>query len=113
MNKVSKDTAPHYLWGEACDGWWLKQAGKFTVIMESMPSGTSEKIHLHRETEQFFYCLEGLLSVELAGKSVDLMPQEGIAVLPNVAHQAKNKTDAVVRFLVVSCPNSHEDRVDL
>ena len=110
---ASTHTAPHYMWGDACDGWWLKQSGKFTVIAESMPSGASEKNHLHKEMEQFFYCLAGVLSVEISGILFKLKAHEGITVLPGLAHQVKNNTDSVVEFLVISCPNSHEDRVDI
>lgn len=110
---TSTKNAPHFVWGNHCDGWWLKQGGKFTVISETMPAGTSETKHFHAETEQFFYVLEGVLSIELDDVMVELKPHEGIVVAANVVHQVVNCSDNVVQFLVISCPDSHRDRVEV
>ncbi|AKN85121.1 Hypothetical protein FNO222_0357 [Francisella orientalis] len=44
----------HFVWGNLCDGWWLKKGGNFTVIEEMMPPGGLEVKHFHNLTEQFF-----------------------------------------------------------
>lgn len=110
---VSTKTAPHFLWGECCDGWWLKKGGSFTVIEEMMPKGTSEIRHFHHRTEQFFYILEGALILELDGVEHPLKEGDSIVVSPCVLHRVFNKSPQSVRFLVVSCPDSREDRIDL
>ncbi len=61
----SIQTSPHFTWGDACDGWWLHQDEKFTVISERMPPNTAELRHYHQYTEQFFYCLQGELWIQL------------------------------------------------
>lgn len=110
---ISTKTAPHFFWGNHCEGWWLKKNGHFTVICEIMPKGSSEKRHFHRETEQFFYILEGTLSIELDDVVHHLQQNESIAVMSRIKHKVFNQSDQHVKFLVISSPDSHEDRVNV
>ena len=57
MTAICTATAPHYVWGEGCDGWHLVRAAELSVIEERMSPGTSEKPHLHTRARQFFYVL--------------------------------------------------------
>lgn len=109
---ISIKNAPHFLWGKGCDGYWLKKDGLFTIISEMMPSGASEKRHLHRSTEQFFYCLNGILSIELNEQAYILHEGDGIIVPPEAPHAVYNDSDKNVNFLIISCPNLLEDRVN-
>ena len=114
MNEpISLKKAPHYLWGNQCDGWWLKEEGSFTVVSEMMPPGTAEKKHLHKVTDQFFYCLEGSLTIDYQDQTHTIPQSSGLAILPGNPHKVYNKSTENVRFLVISGPNAHEDRVDL
>lgn len=110
---ISNENAPHYIWGNQCDGWWLHQTDKFTVISERMPPNTSEQKHYHHFTEQFFYCLEGTLCIEMSGNSYMLKPHEGLTIPANIGHQVTNRSTMDIKFLVISCPNSHHDRVNI
>lgn len=113
MNKqISMQNAPHYTWGQGCDGWWLKNDGHFTVIAETMPPGTAEKNHYHKATEQFFYCLKGKLTIQFSEDELMLSEHEGCSITPGVPHKVKNMSDETTHFLVISSPNSHNDRVD-
>ena len=112
-NLISKQNAMHYTWGGICDGWWLHQTDKLTVILERMPPHTSEQKHYHHQTEQFFYCLEGELCIETNEGSYKLNANEGFSVFAGIAHQVINQSSSDVTFLVISCPNSHHDRVNL
>jgi mannose-6-phosphate isomerase-like protein (cupin superfamily) len=111
--KFSISNAPHYKWGDICDGWWLKKEGPFTVISERMPPDTAEKKHLHNKTEQFFYCLEGSLTIVCETEKTTLHPHEGLTIKPGCPHQVFNTSTTDVHFLVISCPNAHGDRVEL
>lgn len=111
--KSSIQTAKHYNWGEGCDGWWLLKSDKFTVIEEKMPAGTEEKRHYHAKTDQFFYCLEGKLLIENDGKTIFLEVGEGLHVKAGSVHKIKNTQNQLAQFLVISVPNSHEDRIDV
>lgn len=111
MRAVSTDNAEHYNWGDACDGWHLLAGDDLSVIEERMPPGTAEQRHRHARARQFFYVLEGEAALELEGKVHVLCRGEGLHVPPGAAHQMRNESTADVRFLVVSAPKSHGDRV--
>jgi mannose-6-phosphate isomerase-like protein (cupin superfamily) len=112
---VSTASAEHYTWGETrgevCDGWHLVRAESLSVIEERMPPGASEQRHWHPCSRQFFYVLEGELTMEFDDRTVTLQPNHGIEIAPGSPHQAKNRSDADTRFLVISQPPSHGDRL--
>lgn len=110
---VSKNNALHYIWGNRCDGFWFKKNGNFTVIKEIMPPKSSEIKHFHDVTEQFFYVLEGALHVEIDGAIFELHKNDGITIHPRVVHNVSNQSHDSVSFLVISCPNSHQDRINM
>jgi mannose-6-phosphate isomerase-like protein (cupin superfamily) len=109
---ISRESAPHYQWGEGCDGWHLVKNEALSVIEERMPPGTSERRHLHRRARQFFFVLAGELTMEIEGEEHRLPANHGVEIAPGQAHQAFNRSANDVRFLVVSQPPSHGDRVD-
>jgi quercetin dioxygenase-like cupin family protein len=111
MAAVSRENAEHYVWGEVCDGWHLVRGENLSVIEERMPPGTQEQRHFHERARQFFYVLEGKLTMELAGQEHSLGLGQGLEIAPGQPHQAMNKADGDVRFLVISQPPSHGDRV--
>jgi mannose-6-phosphate isomerase-like protein (cupin superfamily) len=55
--------------------------------------------------------LDGELTMELDGRECVLAVGQGLEIAPGEPHQAKNMADADVRFLVISQPASHGDRV--
>ncbi|HJR13397.1 MAG TPA: cupin domain-containing protein [Rhodanobacteraceae bacterium] len=103
--------AEHYAWGIGCEGWHLLPCDDLSVIEERMPPGTAEQRHLHARSRQFFYVLEGEAVLEMEGAMQVLHPGEGLHVAPGTAHQVRNDSGEAVRFLVVSAPKSHGDRV--
>ena len=42
-----------------------------------------------------------------------LQEHEGLEIAATQEHKVQNKSNEIVQFLVISSPNSHEDRVDL
>ena len=111
MAAISTGNAQHYNWGGVCDGWHLLDEDDLSVIEERMLPGTAEQRHRHAEARQFFYVLEGEAALELAGVSHQLQRGLGLHVPPGAAHQMRNDGVADVRFLVVSAPKSHADRI--
>ncbi|AIF47504.1 cupin domain-containing protein [Dyella japonica] len=111
MGTVSTGNAEHYTWGQGCDGWHLLAGDDLSVIEERMPAGAQEVRHRHERSRQFFYVLEGELTLELDGTVHRLPAGHGLHVPPGVAHQARNEGRADVRMLVVSSPRSHGDRM--
>ena len=108
---ISRDNAEHYTWGDACDGWHLVRESDLGVIEEQMPPGTAEVRHYHHKARQFFYVLSGTAVMEVDGRVVPLTAGQGLHIPPGVPHQIRNESGDPVRFLVVSHPHSHGDRV--
>jgi mannose-6-phosphate isomerase-like protein (cupin superfamily) len=108
---ISRENAEHYVWGEVCDGWHLVKDEKLSVIEESMPAGAAEVRHYHEKAQQFFYVLAGELMMEIEERSTRLPAGTGIRVLPGARHRVSNSSSGPVRFLVISQPPSHGDRV--
>lgn len=109
---VSRKNAEHYQWGEGCDGYFLLKRDGMHVIEERMPSGTAERAHRHERARQLFYVLEGELTMRFAEGDVRVWAGASVEIVPGTVHQARNESGADVRFLVVSVPPSHGDRVD-
>lgn len=109
---ISRDNAQHYTWGNRCDGWFLVRTPDLNIIEEVMPPGTSEARHHHQRARQFFFVLEGELTMEIEHHVLTLHKGEGIEIEPGKAHQAMNQSASHVHFLVTSQPPSHGDRID-
>jgi uncharacterized cupin superfamily protein len=108
---ISIDSAEHYVWGDGCDGWHLMRAPGLSVIEERMPPHTTEARHRHAAARQLFYVLEGELVMEVEGVVHTLGARTALEIAPGLAHQARNESAVDVRFLVVSQPPSHGDRM--
>lgn len=107
---LSIANAEHYTWGGICEGWHLVRGEKLSVIEERMPPGTQEQRHFHVRAYQFFYVLEGELTIDVGDRVELIKPSQGLEILPGQPHQAINRSSGDVRFLVVSQPSSHGDR---
>jgi mannose-6-phosphate isomerase-like protein (cupin superfamily) len=112
VKSISAANAEHYNWGEHCDGWYLVRSDELNIIEERMPPGAAETRHYHVRARQFFYVLEGELTMEIEGEDFVLRVGEGIEIVPGKAHQAMNRSAEATRFLVTSQPPSHGDRVE-
>jgi mannose-6-phosphate isomerase-like protein (cupin superfamily) len=113
MNAIRATNATHYTWGaedEPCDGWHLVRTAELSVILERMPPGTSEVRHYHERARQFFFVLEGELTIQIEQEHFALGLEQGIEVAPMARHQVFNRSSRDVRFLVISQPPSHGDR---
>lgn len=126
MSVISTANAEHYTWPSApspastgdqiCDGWHLHRSAELSVIEERMPPATAERRHLHQRATQFFYVLAGELTIELAAPENGniahrLPPGTGLTIPAAAPHQVFNRGPAEARFLVVSQPPSHGDRI--
>ncbi|HXY09931.1 MAG TPA: cupin domain-containing protein [Terriglobales bacterium] len=108
---ISRATAEHYSWGTACDAWHLVKEADLSVIEEQMPPASAEEFHSHRSAQQFFFLLSGELTMEVEQDEVRLRAGEGLHIRPRVQHRISNRSQESARFLVISQPPSHGDRV--
>ncbi|USD22870.1 cupin domain-containing protein [Microbulbifer variabilis] len=113
MPVVSKENVEHYSWGEGCDGWHLVRTDSLGVIQERVPPGCSEVRHLHRQSEQFFFVLQGTATIERGGEEYLLSPGQGLHIAAGIPHQLFNMASIDLVFIVTSTPPSHVDRVEL
>lgn len=107
---LSHATAPHYVWGQGCDGWHLERSDTLSVIEERMPPGSHEMRHSHSKARQVFYTLEGVLTLELGGIPLELSKGHSLTIAAGRPHQAMNLSKQDVRFLVISTPPAQGDR---
>ncbi|MBZ6396759.1 MULTISPECIES: cupin domain-containing protein [Pantoea] len=110
---ISKENAEHYHWGDACDGWYLLKRQDMLIIHEKMPADTQDKRHFHSLSRQFFFVLDGVLTMELEGEKHQIAARQGIEIPPAAKHQARNESDSAVEFIVISHPTTRGDRSDV
>ena len=109
VTDISK--AEHYTWGEVCDGWILCGDDGLSVIQERMPPGGKEVRHLHKEVQQFFFVLDGELTIEVGRDTAVLKARQGMHMTPRRPHLVRNNSAHAVEFLVISQPKVRGDRV--
>jgi mannose-6-phosphate isomerase-like protein (cupin superfamily) len=112
MHPISTQSAEHYTWGQACDGWHLVRGHELSVIQERMPRGTAEVTHYHARSRQFFFVLAGTLTIQIDGQTHVLNREHGLEIPPKVSHRVCNESDADVSFLVISVPPAQGDRIE-
>ena len=110
---VSRNNAEHYKWGQASDGWHLLKQDDLSVIEELMPPGNFEQLHFHAKARQLFYILSGEATFTIGQTIVHASAGESVHAVATVPHMIANNSDADLRFLVVSAPKAHGDRIDL
>ena len=101
-----------YTWGNNCKAWPLVESETLSVKQEQMPPLTSEKIHFHALSQQFFFILNGSATITLEHETVELKANEGYLIPPGTQHQIKNNSTQELNFLVISEPSTFEDRIE-
>jgi mannose-6-phosphate isomerase-like protein (cupin superfamily) len=112
MSIVSKENTAPYSWGGVCSCWRLVRHEALGVIEERMPAGATETTHHHRRARQFFYVLQGRLSMEVDGAVQHVPARHGLEIPPEVRHRAFNEGPEEVEFLLVSVPPTDGDRIN-
>ena len=99
--------------GEQFQAWKLVDSAALSVVFEEMPAGGAEGLHKHINVQQLFFILEGSATFNLEGVIYELKAHQSIYVYPGQAHFIQNNSNDPIKFLVISNPHSHYDRVDL
>ena len=113
MKIINTENAEHYKWGNDSDGWHLLKSESLSVIEEIVPPNNGENRHYHNRSQQFFYVLSGVAQIEISGSVFEVHAGSGIHVPAKEPHQLTNNGTIDLRFLVVSQPESHGDRVNV
>jgi mannose-6-phosphate isomerase-like protein (cupin superfamily) len=115
MNKVVSKHQPlkHYKWGNVCDGWNLVDNGGLSVKQEMMPPGTSEQLHYHKHSQQFFFILAGTATFEIEGKQIEVSVHEGLQVFAGEKHRIINNSKTNLEFILCSQPSISNDRINI
>ncbi len=77
-----------------------------------MSAGASEQLHLHENTEQVFYLLEGTATFFLEHLTFVLYPGNSISVKACTKHKIHNPGPHRNKFLVISGGPANADRVN-
>lgn len=111
--KKTTANSKSYTWGDGCKAWQFVNTPTLSVIRETMPPRTSETMHKHSKSQQFFYVIKGEAKFELDGETFTIKADEGIHVAPGCVHRIFNATDAALELMVISEPHSHADRIEI
>lgn len=113
MNIIEQLEENHYHWGSESHGWFFLKRDELSIIVEEVPPGDSEIKHKHEKSRQFFYIISGMASMEIGSEMISLIAGQGIEIPPGTPHKFENRSKEMVKFLVVSMPQSHGDRLNL
>lgn len=81
------------------------QDASFAPILVTLQPGENEGNAFSHAGHEFLFVVEGLLTVEIDGKPVQLNEQQSILFDARKTHYWYNHTEHIVRFLVVSSKN--------
>lgn len=110
---LTTENTENYIWGNHCNGWHFVNTDDLSVIRETMPCNSKEKLHYHEKSMQFFFILNGIATFEIDNKEFTASSGSGIIIHPGAKHRIINNGPSALEFLVVSRPRSHGDRINL
>lgn len=92
-------------------GWVLRLVGEevgaknVDLHLNTINAGSSEgPYHLHRQTENVYYVLEGTLRLRIHGENYDVVPGQAVFIPPGVPHSASNPGKDDARLLEIYAP---------
>ncbi len=79
---------------------------------ELLPIFPGPPAHKHREFEHAWYVLEGELSVQLVNSETTILKGGFVFIPKNTVHTFSNKSDSIVKLLVIDTPGGFENYYD-
>lgn len=86
-------------------------SGRFDFMVGSIAPMTGPPLHLHREQDDTFYILEGVLTVQVGDDTFDIGPGDFLTIPPKVPHTFENLHNEghSVRAINLMTPGGHFD----
>lgn len=100
-------------WGNDCKAWFLVDKKDMCIVHEEMPPNSTELLHFHKTSEQFFYVLSGALGVVINEETYYLNAKQGILIPKETPHKVFNDSDDTVEFILFSTGTPRDDRVEM
>ena len=75
----------------------------------TLEPGRATKRHHHRESEEFYYLLEGSGEMEIEGERAPVEPGDAILIPAGARHQIRADEDGPLRFLCCCAPPYRHD----
>ncbi len=113
LKKVNKKDVKPLEWGNACKAWFLLDKENMCMIHEEMPPNSTEQLHYHSQSEQFFYVLSGVLGIFMNEETYLLEEGQGILVPKGINHKVFNDSNAMVEFILFATSSPRHDRIDV
>lgn len=102
-----------YNWGDGCTAKAIVTQPEISWKWESMPSGTSEKMHYHQRATQYFHILSGTAVFRFTTRApISVEAGQTILIPPGNIHQIHNQSAQSLTFFVLSLPNTNDDRIE-
>jgi quercetin dioxygenase-like cupin family protein len=109
---VPAGSAPAY-WGPGDQITFLltgeQTGGTFFLAEVSVPPGGGPPPHIHRREEETFYVQQGMLTVQVGGKTLQASPGDCVYLPRGIMHCFKNTGNVEAKFLVVVTPAGLEN----
>lgn len=91
----------------------LETKDLFPRYLEVLPTTADEAPNQYRhEGEEFFYVLEGILTLFINNERYDLYPGDSAHYDSNTSHNWVNNTNRMVRLLAVNTPNGFKKKIE-
>lgn len=83
---------------------------KQSLAEATLPPGTATQRHYHRNSEEFYFILEGSGEMEIDGEHREIGPGDAVLIPPGAWHEVRAAAEAPLRFLCCCAPPyRHED----
>lgn len=83
--------------------------GRFSVVEETSPPGSSVPPHFHRRTDEIIYVLEGAYEFRLGEKKLSAKPGDLVVIPRGTTHSFGNSSDAPSKMLAIITPSGFEN----
>jgi len=80
----------------------------FTIALSRYPSGATCPSHVHGDTTEVYFVLEGDLMVTVGGEQYQVKKGELIYIPPSTEHRAENHGRETCRFMAINSPLSED-----